>query len=272
MLRIANITGDSATAALQLTWAAGKPQEYQFLSTEAISEDHIGRRAKARDMLRRAAGMARQQNLAGAANTIVAQEALTAAVVGQCAEARSQAVSAILPDQGPGNAGGPILALAFCGDDTAAKKAADEITKRSPLHTFWKSVWLPSIQASTELKRDQPQKAIELLEAAKPCERAWSTPVYLRGLAYLDLHKGPEAAAEFRKILDHKGFNWGIFYPLAQAGFARATALSGDTAAAKKAYQDFFDMWKDADTDLPPLMQPARNSRPCTDRCTYRLT
>ena len=84
------------------------------------------------------------------------------------------------------------------------------------------------------------------------------------GHAYLRLRKGAEAVAEFQKIVDHKGANWGAtwihpywghFYSLSYLGMARASALASDTAKAKKAFQDFFELWKDADPDLPILQQ-----------------
>ncbi len=84
----------------------------------------------------------------------------------------------------------------------------------------------------------------------------------MRGLAYLRLHKGADAAAEFQKIVDHKGANWGStwvhpnwgqYYSLSFLGLARASALAGDTAKARKAFQDFFQLWKDADPDIPIL-------------------
>ena len=62
--------------------------------------------------------------------------------------------------------------------------------------------------------------------------------------------KGNEAAAEFQKILDRKAANWGVFYPLAYAGLARGVAKAGDTARAKKAYEDLFAPWKDAEPAL----------------------
>jgi tetratricopeptide (TPR) repeat protein len=79
--------------------------------------------------------------------------------------------------------------------------------------------------------------------------------IYLRGLAYLRLRKGTEAAAEFQKILDHKGANWGPFYPVSYLSLARSAALAGDTTKAKKAYQDFLALWKDADPDIPILIE-----------------
>ena len=41
----------------------------------------------------------------------------------------------------------------------------------------------------------------------------------------------------------------------AHLGLARAYALSGDTARARTAYQDFFALWKDADPDIPILKE-----------------
>jgi predicted Zn-dependent protease len=242
-----------------LEWAVGKPGEFEFIRIEATNDEHFGRRRIARDLFRRAAGIARQRNLAGAATEIIAQDALNAAFVGQCREVRTEDTPAILPDRDAWDAYLPILALALCGDATSAEKAAGDISKRFPLHTLWHSAYLPAIQAAIELKHGHPGKVIDLLEAARPYERYATVPVYLRGLAYLDLRKGTESAAEFKKILDHKGVNWGggynpPLYPLAQVGLARATALSGDSAAAKKAYQDFFALWKDADPDQPLLI------------------
>jgi len=105
---------------------------------------------------------------------------------------------------------------------------------------------------------------VELLASASPYERAYPEPVYVRGLAYLRLRKGAEAAAEFRKILDHKGAswgstwrspNWGQQYSIAYLGLARAHVLTGDVANARKAFDSFFDAWKDADPDIPILRQ-----------------
>jgi Tfp pilus assembly protein PilF len=81
-------------------------------------------------------------------------------------------------------------------------------------------------------------------------------PVYVRGEAYLAVHQGSEAAAEFQKILDHRGvvLNEPIG-ALAHLGLARAYAMQGDTAKAKPAYQDFLTLWKDADPDIPVLKQ-----------------
>jgi eukaryotic-like serine/threonine-protein kinase len=116
-------------------------------------------------------------------------------------------------------------------------------------------VYLPSIQAAIELNRNQPSKAIDWLRSTAPYERAYPNAVYLRGLAYLRIRQGKDAAAEFQKILDHKGANWGPYYSLSYLGLARAAALAGDTSRARKAYGDFLALWKQADSDAPILKE-----------------
>ena len=100
--------------------------------------------------------------------------------------------------------------------------------------------------------------AIRLLQPSESSEigtNASLWPAYLRGLAYLRQQAGKEAALEFQKILDHKGANWGPLYALSYVGLARATALHGDNAHARKCYEEFLSLWKDADPDVPILTQ-----------------
>jgi len=42
---------------------------------------------------------------------------------------------------------------------------------------------------------------------------------------------------------------------LAHLQLGRAYATSGDAAKAKAAYQDFLTLWKDADPDVPILIE-----------------
>jgi len=116
----------------------------------------------------------------------------------------------------------------------------------------------PIIGAITALSRNQPDQAIGYLTAVAPYEGgdAGFWPSYLRGQAFMRLHRSSEAAAEFQRILDHRG--WDAFspmYPLAHLGLARTLSLAGDVAASRKSYQDFFALWKDADPDLPILLK-----------------
>jgi hypothetical protein len=127
------------------------------------------------------------------------------------------------------------------------------------------SVWLPTIHAQIETGHRNPGRSIELLQAAAPYELGMLSasaansclyPVYVRAEAYLSAHQGQLAAAEFKKILDHRGLLWNCATGgLAHIGLGRVFALQGDAAKAKAAYQDFLALWKDADPDVPILKE-----------------
>ena len=117
---------------------------------------------------------------------------------------------------------------------------------------------LPTIRATLAINSNNPAKAIELLQTAIPYDLSSTHAMrstYTRGNAYLALHKGSEAAAEFQKIVDHPGVVLnGMTGALAKLDLARAYALEGDAAKARVAYQDFFALWKDADPNIPILV------------------
>ena len=143
------------------------------------------------------------------------------------------------------------------------RPSAAELDKTFPLDTLVQRYWLPTIRAAVAMERKDPNRAIELLKMGNMIELGVPAqgigalyPAYLRGKAYLLLHDGSAAAAEFQKLIDHRGlvvnFSWGA---LARLGLARAYAMQGDTTKAKTTYQDFLTLWKDADPDIPILMQ-----------------
>ncbi len=142
------------------------------------------------------------------------------------------------------------LALALCGEANQTKSLVDDLTKLYPQDTLINELWLPVIRAALSLQRGDVAQALEQLRNASRYEAAaefWSQ--YLRGQAYLKLGRGAEAAIEFQKILDHRGYApLSPLYPLAQLGLAHATQ-------SRKAYEDFFAVWKEADADLPILRE-----------------
>jgi tetratricopeptide (TPR) repeat protein len=251
-LEIAYIEGDDAAAAREIQWFAGKPAEYLSFGLQAANQNALGQRRESSRLYRRAAETALRRRLRNAAAEFEEADARADALSGNCQTVRQLGRSAL------------ALALAMCGDAAQAEKLAGKTSKLFPNGTLWNAVQLPAIRAAIAIKRDQPAKAVELLASASPYERAYPEAVYLRGLAYLGLREGAKAAAEFKKILDHKGANWGSawqhpywgqFYSLSYLGLARASALAGDPAKARKAYQDFLTLWKDANPDIPILKQ-----------------
>jgi eukaryotic-like serine/threonine-protein kinase len=125
---------------------------------------------------------------------------------------------------------------------------------------MFSQVWLPEIKAVLELRRNNAQAALESLEVTRRYEAAAAfSPQTVRGMVYLKLGKGAEAAAEARRILDHRGHGpLSVLWPLAHLTLARASVMQGDTAQARKSYQDFFTLWKDADLDIPILIEAKR--------------
>lgn len=233
---------------------------------QAADRNVHGQRRESHQLFQRAAETALRRGLRDAASEFEEADAHADALAGNCRTAR--------------RLGRPAVALAMCGDAAQAEKLAAETSKLFPNGSIWNAVQLPEIRAAVALKRNQPAKSVELLASASPYERAYLEAIYLRGLAYLRLRKGAEAAAEFQKIVDHKGANWasawrypywGQFYSLSYLGVARGSALTGDTAKAKKVFQDFFALWRTPTRTSPFLNKPKRNTPGCSERSTDKL-
>jgi DNA-binding winged helix-turn-helix (wHTH) protein/tetratricopeptide (TPR) repeat protein len=242
LLAIAYAQADQDSAAKQIEWFTGKPEEYLSLADQSTEARVRGRLRKSRELLQRAADLARRRNLPDAAAGLVEPNPNGDALLGNCDTARKTgAVSEAI--------------LALCGSSSLAARAEKPNQRWSPSNLKRNPAQVPLNHAAVELGLGHPARAIELLESVAPYERAYPISNYVRGLAYLRLGKGTEAAAEFQKILDHRGSNWGPLYPLSYVGLARATALAGDTARARKAYEAFFTLWKDADPDVRVLIE-----------------
>lgn len=249
-LEAAYVAEDQAEILKELQWFTGKPEEYLSLGLQAAYLNVHGQRRESHRLYQRAVEMAQRRGLQGVAAEFEEADARADALAGNCKTARGL--------------GRPASALALCGDEPQAEKLAAETSKQLPKGTIWNEVQHPVIQAAAALYRDQPAKSVELLASASAYEHSYLEPAYLRGLAYLRLKKGAEAAAEFHKIADHKGEswgatwihpNWGLFYSLSYLGMARGDAMAGDSEKAKKAFQDFLELWNDADADNPILRQ-----------------
>jgi tetratricopeptide (TPR) repeat protein len=266
---LAFLLNDAAGMAQQVAWAAGKPGvEDILLANEADTAAYSGRLRKAREFSRRAVASAERAEEKETAASYEAYAALREALFGNAAEARQRAAAVLVLSTGPDAQYGAALALAFAGNVARAQALAGDLFKRFPEDTLVQFNYLPTIRAQLTLSRNDPAKssgagsarAIEDLQAAAPYELGsplfWFAlyPVYVRGKAYLAGHQGGEAAAEFQKILDHRGVvsNEPIG-ALAHLGLARAYALQGDAAKSRAAYNDFLMLWKDADPEIPIL-------------------
>ena len=233
-----------------------------MLSVESDTEAWSGRLGKARVLSRQAVESARRSDEKEPAALWQANAAIREALFGNADAARQNAATAMaLAPRSRFAQSQSALAYALAGDTAHAQSLVDDLAKRFPEHIVVRSVWLPTIRAQIETGRKNGSRSIELLQAAAPYELGMLSgsatnsclyPVYVRAEAYLSAQQG-SAAAEFQKILDHRGLLWNCATgALAHLGLARAYALQGDTA--KAAYQDFLTLWKDADPDIPILI------------------
>ena len=262
---LAFLKGDAAQMAQLTSAAMGKPgAEDLLLAMQADTQGWYGRLKNAHELTGRAMDSALHNDAKETAAGYQAEAALREVEAGNREQARADADAALKLAPNRDVRDIAALALARAGDTGGAEKLAAELDKTFPLDTLVQRYWLPTIRAEVALERQDPNRAIELLKMASTIELSSPTaaltislcPVYLRGEAYLMLHDGNRAAAEFQKFIDHRGqvvnFPWGA---LARLGLARAYAMQGDTAKARAAYQDFLTIWKDADPDVPVLKQ-----------------
>jgi eukaryotic-like serine/threonine-protein kinase len=247
----------------QWRWAEGKPEaDYLMLYQRALTEAYHGRYRNFRSLSARAKELAIKENTLVQSSWITNNDALTEAEAGNISEALDLAERGITGPQYRTRQ--PILALAFAraGRTTRAEELAESINKSGPLHTVVQNYVLPTIQAVIRIQAKDPAGAIKLLERTKQYDFAYPDsfrylyPSYIRGLAYLQIGEWSLAKIEFQKLVDHPGMvGLSVIGALSHLQLARALKLSGDAAAAGKAYEDFLSLWKNADPDIPIYQQ-----------------
>jgi tetratricopeptide (TPR) repeat protein len=236
----------------QVAWAKGKSAEASMLLDEALAAYSEG---KAREAEREIDGMVdeyKTQGLTEHANRLLGGTPRIEMQLGRLEEARRR-LAALPPLQGSTDI--PV-ALALTGATAQAEAILQRELQLQPTDTLWQDVKGPEIRAAIAVAENKPEVAIQSLQRSLPYDlRNFDVPS-LRGQAYL-LAKQPDLAeAEFHKIIDHPGVE-----PLssnlrtAHLGLARAYALQHREQDSRREYERFFELWKDADSDLPVLQQ-----------------
>jgi serine/threonine protein kinase/tetratricopeptide (TPR) repeat protein len=267
--QLAFLKGDTAAMAKFSTAAEGKPgTEDLLLASQADTLGWYGKLQQGWDLTWRAMDSAERNDAKESAATYQAAAALREVESGNVERARSDAQAALRLAPNRAVQAMAALVLARAGEVAQAQKLADDLDKAFPLDTLIQRYWLPTIRAALALHSNNAGRAVELLKVATPVELGQPTlatvflcPAYVRGEAYLKLHDGPAAAVEFQKFIDHRGlvvnFPWAA---LARLGIARAYALEAAKDPtyrdkARAAYRDFLTLWKDADPDVPVLIE-----------------
>ena len=263
---VAFYEGDTAEMDRQVEGQKNKPGEDVLLSFASDTDAFYGRLTSAREKSQRAVELARHGDAKETAAEWQMNSALREAEFGNSARARQEIAAALATASTQDVQTLAALGLARTGDAGQARKIADDLARRFPLNTMINRYWLPTIDASIEIGRNNPAQALERLRAAEQYELGTPSPqfevggslypAYVRGQAYLSMHQGAEAAVEFQKFLDHRGV--AVNSPLgaiARLQLGRSYALAGDKTKARHAYLEFLELWKDADSDIPILKQ-----------------
>jgi eukaryotic-like serine/threonine-protein kinase len=255
---------DEAEMQRQLAWAEGKPFEASLLSRLWAYQDAMGKIKASHETQQHSLVLADKFGLTEARANQFSARSVRDAFHGLSEAAKQDAAEALhLTDERDARAF-VALALAQCGDTAQADKLITDLSRSYPDDTMLKYSATPAVRAVILLRSHRPAKAIDALEPARKYDLAFPLGgsntaflvLYVRGMAYLETKDGVKASGEFQKIMDHNGLNPNsIFLPLAQLGLARAFEAQGDSAKAKTAYQDFFATWKDADPDVPILLE-----------------
>jgi serine/threonine protein kinase/Tfp pilus assembly protein PilF len=259
---LAFLRSDEDGMTREVNWAANSSPEiaYVMVRFHADTKASQGKLREAREITSRAINYSERSQDKERTAYAKAVGSLTEALLGNSIEARNGASAALTLSRSRAVQPIAALALAFGGDTRKAEELATDLEKRFPEDTTQRFNHQPTIRAAIELSRGNPAKAVELLKPASSLELGnaqtlTSYPVYTRAEAYLADRQGLPAAAEFQKILDHRGIvlNEPIG-ALAHLGLARAYVIQSETGKAKAAYKDFLTLWKDADPDIPILI------------------
>jgi eukaryotic-like serine/threonine-protein kinase len=253
---IAFIRGDGAGMQQELERAAGKVQEPMILFYQALGQCALGKIKDARASYAHAVSVAQVQDRKEYAANILGSEASCDAETGFAQESRQQINASLTLSENVNTRTVASYVFARIDDAAQSEKFAEGLAKEFQYATLLNQVQLPEARGLIALERNQPEQAVSVLESAKPYEggSVGLGATFVRGEAFLRLHDGAKAAAEYQKILDRRGLDpGGLYSSLAHLGLGRAYVLQGDSGKAKIAYQDFFAAWKDADADVPVL-------------------
>jgi DNA-binding winged helix-turn-helix (wHTH) protein/tetratricopeptide (TPR) repeat protein len=144
-------------------------------------------------------------------------------------------------------------ALAQAGDAFPAEALAAKLNELFPDDTFQQKVLLPVIHSTIQRARGNLKAAADLLSPVTQFPNV--VVFYNRAVAYLAAGNQAKAITDFRAVIEHPGWpDSEPFEPLSQLGLAQAYAKQGDLENSRKAYDDFFATWKDADARIPILI------------------
>lgn len=259
---LAFVRGDTSAMQRAIVEAAGRPDdEYDRIKDQSAIASFRGRFRDAQGWLRHAADLALRHGMppqyAGGA---IASDAQMDAESGRCQNVNATAQRALAQSRQTWVLFHSSVALGRCGDIANAQVLCDELSTAFPDDERFQEVVLPSLRASLLARSRQPTRVLDVLRPSSYESVSFQSvvfmPAWLRGQAFLELKNGVAAAAEFQRIIDHRGWDpKSALWPLAHLGLARALAMTGDREGSRTRYEQFLDLWKDADPDAPAFLE-----------------
>jgi eukaryotic-like serine/threonine-protein kinase len=238
-----------------MTKVAGQPDE--FLATQVLANTQLfaGQYNKAAGTIQQAYEQAARAKAPDVQANVLLTNAASRGLAGLCGGSEAEVQKALGLDRSRQTESFAVLASGICGNSKVVQSLAEDLSRKYPDDTLIQNVYVPLGKAFVALGAGRAQEALEDAEPAQAYFRIFPA-AYLQGLAYLQLHYASRAVNAFQNATLSPGGNLQattVFYAQAQLGLARAYAISGDKAEAKKAYEAFFATWKAADADLPML-------------------
>ncbi|HLX42498.1 MAG TPA: protein kinase [Bryobacteraceae bacterium] len=266
---IAALKGDQEQMDQAVALARGmRRAEYWMSHQQALALARSGRLQAAGRSSSRAVDLALQEGAREEAANYQAARGYWEAAYGNAAEGKRNAIASLALSKGRDVEYVAALAFAFSGDSARSQSLADDLEKRFPEDTFSKFGYVPVLRALAALAHGKPAESGEQLQMALRYELAANGlnfnrlslgglhSSYVRGQALAAQHRYAEAAAEFQKILDHRGLaGLDPIGALAHSQLGRVFVLSGEKDKASVAYRNFLTLWKDADANIPILRQ-----------------
>jgi serine/threonine protein kinase/DNA-binding winged helix-turn-helix (wHTH) protein/tetratricopeptide (TPR) repeat protein len=253
--QIAFLERDTSGMEEQSLWAERRRKpDGQLLGAKAATAAYFGRLAESRRVTEQAVRTVTDTNMFERAADVLLNQAISEAEVGNTAQARSLASRALKICRVC--KARVVWVYARIGDTEAAEHTFPP--EDSSLYALFGDI----ARGAIWLEKGKPEQTIMRLDKYNKSEELTAIQgyyiytAYLRGLAYLKMHDAPHAQTEFKKLVDRPEFVlmnvWGA---LAKLHVARVQAMMGDKEAARKSYQDFLTLWKDADPDIPIYKQ-----------------
>jgi DNA-binding winged helix-turn-helix (wHTH) protein/tetratricopeptide (TPR) repeat protein len=258
---LALLRSDQAAIEQERRWMVQNADDLEVVATQERIDLVDGHLDLAQQHTQHAVSIALESNLKESAANALLVMAEAQALLGESAVAHKNCSQAMEFENSKSVKVAVSRVMALNGQGQEAQQIMNRLTHENPSDTLLNGVDVPVILAASQLRKGQADQALRTLEAVKPYEfgnHARLLPNYLRAMAFLQLEKPNEAAAEFNAVWAHRSVSpMDPLWNLSRLGLARTYKMQGDKVKASAAYQEFLTQWQGADTSIP-IMQQAK--------------